>query len=222
MTDYRSENRHYSYAQRYKQAEKTTTTTMIKSILFWTIILLSCDLFGQDKLTYERLDKSDRISIIRLAQKQLNDYLNVIKDSSFDYSLIDTVRIFKNKTDFLIRFSQNIIYVPKDSDFYYGFDVDTINNIVKRILGLNNESISKTIRFFHPTTPDKNKMKFVLKACSIERNEQVTILEKESHFEVLYISGAEKVDKISGKIFDRWSEFLYLDLDKTFNEVKFN
>lgn len=195
---------------------------MNKLFITLILIILPFDIFGQNKLTYNYIDKQDRVTIIKLAKDLLNAYLELQKDSSFDFTLIDTVKIYKNKTDYRIRFMQRIFFIPINSNYYYGFDVDPINKTITKVLGLNDDLNYNTIKFFHPTIKDLNKIEFVKKSLSLSVKESITILEKEKYYEILYISSGEKVDKISGKRFDWWDELLNLDPDKEFTEVKFN
>jgi hypothetical protein len=135
--------------------------------------------------------------------------------------LIDTTRILKNKKEYQVQFQRNVIFVPLNSNYYYGFTVDLLKNEVHRILVLNNGTTSNPIQFYNPTKQDLDKTKFVQKALELGVNIPITILEKETFYIVGYQSSTEKVDKISGKIYDHWEEMLYLDPDKTFFETKF-
>ncbi len=168
-------------------------------------LVLSNNGFGQNKLTYDQIDKLDRHSIIRFAKEEIDKYLILVGDSSFDYALIDTIRIFKNKKKYCVQFEQIIKYVPFNTVYYYGFYVDLLENNVSKMLIFNTDTIVNPIIFFHPNEQDREKINFVKTALSLGSiNESIGILEKETYYEIGYGSSGEKLDKRSGETYDWW------------------
>ncbi|MBQ4915450.1 hypothetical protein J8L85_13430 [Maribacter sp. MMG018] len=193
----------------------------MNKLLILAIILITLDLSAQEKLTYEKLDKLDRVTTIRLAKKEINKYLTLLGDTSFNYSLIDTIRVYKNKKKYFVRFEQIIKYAPLNSNYYYGLDVDLLNNDIHRILVLNQDSASTNVSFYHPNSQDIEKIKFIKKALGLnEVYESIIIREKQDYYDIGYGSSGEKVKKITGNIYDQWDEIIYVPDDERLVETK--
>jgi len=176
---------------------------------------------GQKNLSFEEIEKLDRISIIKLAKEQLNDYLTQQKENNFNYSFIDTIRIFKNKKNkYLVRFGRKVTFAPMNSHFCYGFDVYLLDKEIRRIYISNLEPQNAPLIFHTYTASDSLKINFVRKSIPFEKKDLITIVENDTHFSICFESAEEKLDKTSGKIYDFYEEFLDYNQPDMFNEVK--
>ena len=176
---------------------------------------------GQKNLSLKKIEKLDRISIIKLAKEQLNDYLIRQKENNFDYSFIDTIRIFKNKRNkYLVRFARKVTFAPLNSHFCYGFDVYLLDNEIRRIYVSNFELQNSPLIFHKNTASDSLKINYVRKSIPFGKKDLITIVEYDTYYSICFESIEEKLDKASGKIYDYYEEYLDYNQPDMFNETK--
>ncbi|GEM_PF-1657362 len=159
------------------------------------------------EITYQTLSQMHREALINLAKNKVDKHLKLLKEKPFNYKNIDT-KVLKNANTFIVYFEQSFKYVPLHAAHFYGFYVNLLEDDIDKLNRANEfESVIQDnggFPFYVPSPQDLEKIAFVKKAISYKEGQNVVVYEKEKHYELGYETSGEKVDKITGKVFDFW------------------